>query len=61
MEIKRQSRRRLCFEDTLSGRELSPMFIRRAQLPQFVRNDVFVIQAAEEEDAIADEHHLVHC
>ena len=36
------------------------MLIRRAQLPQFVRNDVVIVQAAEDEDAIVDEHHLVH-
>ena len=36
------------------------MLICRAQLPQFIRNDVVIVQAAEDEDAIADEDHFVH-
>ena len=60
MKIKRQSRRRLRFENALSGVKLRPILICRAQFPQFVRNDVVIVQAAEDEDAIAHEHHLVH-
>ena len=61
MKIKCQSRRRLRFENTLSRCELSPMLICRAQLPQFIRNYVVIIQAAKDEDTIADEDHFVHC